>query len=62
MYAVKARFRFRIESGVLKLWYDLIRIDDTLDAAFTDEHNKVAAITKDVPIFSGPAAAQQREG
>lgn len=36
-YAVTARLRYRIAgAGVLTLWYELLRLEDVLDAAFTE--------------------------
>jgi uncharacterized protein YfdQ (DUF2303 family) len=40
-YPVTARMRWRIPSGKLTLWYDLLRADDVLDAAFADETQRV---------------------
>lgn len=35
-YLIKARLRYRIESGVLAMWYDLYRHDRAMDDAFQD--------------------------
>lgn len=53
--AIEARFRYRITEGVLKLWYELVRPDDVLEAAFDAI---VADITTNVapsPVLAGAA-------
>jgi uncharacterized protein YfdQ (DUF2303 family) len=60
-YKITARFRYRLEGGKLSLWFDLVRLEDTLDAAFFDERDVIAnAVGKDTPILAGPAPAVQK--
>lgn len=57
-YPVKARFRYRITSKKLTMWFDLVRLQDVLKAAFDDELLKISAeLGDDTPIFNGPAPA-----
>jgi uncharacterized protein YfdQ (DUF2303 family) len=35
-YSIEARLRYRLNSGSLSLWYELINEDDVLEAAFND--------------------------
>lgn len=56
IYRVMARFRYRIgEGGKLSLWFDLVRLDDVLDAAFSDTRAAIAKLVPDLPMLAGPA-------
>lgn len=44
-YGIDARFRYRLSSGNLKLWYELVRPHKVLETAFTDLWTKVGAET-----------------
>lgn len=60
-YTVKARFRFKLISGKLTMWYDLIRLEDVVRTAFAEEQERIDdAINIDekmpeLPILAGPA-------
>lgn len=58
-YAVKARFRYRIDNGLLSLWFDLLRPDAVLEDAFNRVLETVAAGVKnpDVPILAADPPA-----
>lgn len=71
-YEVKARFRYRITSKKLSMWFDLVRLDDVLKEAFNDELMKIegevngsdgpaaASALLKTPIYNGPAPAAQQ--
>lgn len=72
-YAVKARFRYRLGQGKVKLWFDLVRLQDLLKDAFNDELLKIEAEVNQVSdgpqsvadsirtsIYNGPAPAAQQ--
>ena len=72
-YAVKARLRYRLAQGKVKLWFDLVRMQDVLTQAFDDELLKIegevngagaAAVSAlsdfTTPIYNGPAPAAQQ--
>lgn len=50
-YLIKARLRYRIESGVLAMWYDLYRHDRAMDDAFRDLVGVVHAGTGIEPLM-----------
>lgn len=52
MYGVKARFRYRINDGVLTLGYKLDRPDNILRTAFTEAVEGIARVI-DAPILAG---------
>jgi uncharacterized protein YfdQ (DUF2303 family) len=62
-YTVKARFRYKLVSGKLTMWYDLIRLEDVVRTAFAEEQERIDdSINNDdklalVPILAGPAPA-----
>lgn len=59
-YKLQARFRYRIkEGGVLALWFELVRPEDVLRAAFADVRAAVEKGTEIVP-FMGRAGAVPR--
>ena len=45
MYEIRARFRFRLNNGSLKLWYELIRPHKVVEEAFTHIVEKVETET-----------------
>lgn len=63
LYSVKARFRFKLVSGKLSMWYDLIRLEDVVRTAFAEEQDRIDdTINTDdtkpeLPILAGPAPA-----
>lgn len=63
-YQVKARFRHKLRSGKLSMWFDLIRIEDVIRTAFAEEQDRIddAINTSDtdpeLPILAGPAPKQ----
>lgn len=64
-YAVKARFRYRLAQGKVKLWFDLVRLQDVLKEAFNDELLKIDGEVNgdtevNTPIYNGPAPAAQQ--
>ena len=68
-YEVKARFRYKIITGKVSMWFDLVRPRDVLTEAFNDELLKIdgeingapsgderpASAPPIVPIYNGPA-------
>lgn len=67
-YEVKARFRYRITSKKLSMWFELVRPQDVLKAAFDDELLKIEDEVNNTsngrerakddfvtPIYNGPA-------
>lgn len=59
-YEIKARFRYRITSKKLTMWFDLVRLQDVLKEAFNDELVKIQAeVGEDVPVYNAPAPAAQ---
>lgn len=74
-YGVKARLRFRLAQGKVKLWFELVRMQDVLKEAFNDELMKIEGEVNKVgdgkseqsredairtPIYNGPAPAAQQ--
>lgn len=53
-YEVRARFRYRLNSGSLRLWYELIRPHKIEEAAFTDLWKKVADGTGRAILLGSP--------
>lgn len=53
-YAVKARFRHRLNAGRLSLWYELIRPHKVVEEAFKATLDTIAKATKVVPLFGSP--------
>lgn len=53
--AVEARFRYRINQGVLKLWYELVRPDDVLEAAFDAIVADITTNVSPAPVLAGVA-------
>lgn len=72
LYAVKARFRYRLVGGKVSLWFDLVRMQDVLKEAFNDELLKIEGEVNGrdgderdpkqvrTPIYNGPAPAAQQ--
>jgi uncharacterized protein YfdQ (DUF2303 family) len=58
-YQMKARFRYRITAKALKLWFDLVRMEDVLKLAFEEEQEKIGEATENVLILNGPAPSAQ---
>lgn len=54
---VDARLRYRINQGALSMWYELVRPDDVLEAAFQDLVAGIRTGLGDVPVLSGKAPA-----
>jgi len=53
-YKVECRLKYRIEDGVLILWYEIINLDALLQEAFQAELDKVkAGIGEDVMFING---------
>lgn len=52
---LEARFRYRIERGVLALSYELVRPEDVLQAAFDEVVAGIRAGLGDVPVLAGAA-------
>lgn len=52
---VDARFRYRMKDGVLSMWYELVRPDDVLRAAFDEIASQIAAGSSAVPMLAGVA-------
>lgn len=50
-YAVRAKFRYRIEGGDLRMWYDLMRPHKVDEAALADITAKIAAGMEGVGMF-----------
>lgn len=56
VYPVDARFRYRIvEGGKLSLWFELVRIDDILEHAFTEAESEIVNGIEDTFTVKGPA-------
>lgn len=51
-YMVEARFRYRLREGKLTLWYELVRPHKTVELAFSEIWEQIAADTK-APILYG---------
>lgn len=66
VYRVTARLRYRLAGGKVKLWFDLVRLQDVLTEAFNDELLKIDEALNPsvdhpaVPIYKGPAPAAQK--
>jgi len=58
-YTIQARFRYRITSKQLLMWFDLVRVEDVLKQAFTDEEAKIREAIGETPVLHGPAPAAQ---
>lgn len=72
-YQIRARFRYRLIGGKVTMWFDLVRMQDVLTEAFSDERVKIedevnggnAGAPTPVgsgfvtPIYNGPAPAAQ---
>lgn len=54
-YKVEAKLRYRIKDGTLALWYELVRPHVTLEAAFKESWDAIAAGTE-TPIWRGKPA------
>lgn len=52
---LEARFRYRMERGVLSLWYELVRPEDVLQAAFDEVVAGIKAGVGEVPVLAGAA-------
>lgn len=58
--AVEARFRFRVaDGGKLSLWFELVRIEELLEAAFIRAEEEITAGIDDTFFVHGPAPAAQ---
>jgi uncharacterized protein YfdQ (DUF2303 family) len=55
--SIEARFRYRIASGELTLWYDLLRPEVVLEEAFATLRAQVADGIGTVPLLAGTAPA-----
>lgn len=53
-YRVEARFRYRLESGKLKIHYDLVRPHKVIEQAFRDLVVQVEAETEEKVLFGQP--------
>lgn len=53
--AIDARFRYRISSGQLSMWYELVRPDDVLEAAFAELVTIMRQELGDTPVLAGCA-------
>jgi uncharacterized protein YfdQ (DUF2303 family) len=53
--AIEARFRYRISEGVLKLWFELVRPDDVLKAAFDGIVADIRTALGETPVIAGAA-------
>jgi uncharacterized protein YfdQ (DUF2303 family) len=55
LHEVTARFRYRIDNGTLKLWYDLLRPEVVVDTAYLSEREKIAMAMLElgVPVIDG---------
>lgn len=53
-YRVEARFRYRLNNGALSLWYELIRPDDVLAAAFRAVYDAIAKGAKQGILYGKP--------
>lgn len=53
--AVEARFRYRINQGTLALWYELVRPDDVLEAAFDAIVADITTNVSPAPVLAGVA-------
>lgn len=68
-YPVKAKLRYKLTGGTLRLWVDLQRFDEIFQTAFTEEKRKIQLavgdvddeVTRDgiIPVLTGPAPAAQ---
>ncbi len=54
-YKIEARLRYRIKEGNLALWYELIRLQDVIDANAEDTAELVIENTEDATIYYGIA-------
>lgn len=60
-YPVIARFRHKLRSGKLSMWFDLIRIEDVVRTAFAEEQDRIdgsvnsVETSPELPILAGPA-------
>jgi uncharacterized protein YfdQ (DUF2303 family) len=56
---VVARFRYRLgEGGKLSLWFELVRVPDILEEAFTKELDRIEVGVEEPVIFHGPVPAR----
>ncbi len=56
-YPMEARFRYRLGSGHLKLWFELVRPHKVIEAAFRDVLKQVQDKIGAAVLFGKPAAA-----
>ena len=59
-YELEARFRYRINSGKLVMWYDLIRPNNTLRAAVQDAYAVIKAGIKTQLFIHGSLGSDKR--
>ena len=52
-YAIEARFRYRINEGRLRMWYELVRIQDIRDHADNLISQQISAGLPEVPLYHG---------
>ena len=52
-YAIEARFRYRINEGRLRMWYELVRIQDIRDHADNRISEEISAGLPEVPLYHG---------
>ena len=52
-YAIEARFRYRINEGRLRMWYELVRIQDIRDHADNSISQQISAGLPEVPLYHG---------
>lgn len=56
-YKFTARFRYRLSSGALSLWYELIRPHKVVEEAFQKSLDTIRKETKGVVLFGAPEKA-----
>ena len=56
---VDARFRYRINQGELKLWFELVRAQDVLEAAFAEVVAQIREGLSDTLVVAGAAPTGQ---
>ena len=52
-YAIEARFRYRINEGRLRMWYELVRIQDIRDHADKSISEEITGGLTGIPLYHG---------
>jgi uncharacterized protein YfdQ (DUF2303 family) len=53
--SIDARFRYRVKDGALAMWYELVRPEDVLKAAFDEIVAQIRSGVSPAPVLAGVA-------